>query len=292
MDPLCSAQDAVRCALCSISDAPMFCEGCHTHLCKDCVEEHFADSSKVHNVVPLKQYWTTLNYPSCEKHEAKQCELFCEHCDIPICARCISSKGHQNHNIVDFLENLERKRIDLQTDLRELEKSLFPKYKKIAFHIQVQKVDLKKNSQKIAASLNTQRDIWHREIDDIVNKVKCEFKDIESKHLDVLNKQEVEIQRSISELTQNIVDIKKLLNSKDVLLVCEYKSRNAKFRGLPPKFKISLPSFKPNEINRDQLMEQFGSLSTLTLTFTTEEQDNSVLTQGTESSPPRPATDE
>lgn len=109
MDPLCSAQDAVRCALCSISDAPMFCEGCHTHLCKDCVEEHFADSSKVHNVVPLKQYWTTLNYPKCEKHEAKQCELFCEHCDIPICARCISSKGHQNHNIVDFLENLERK---------------------------------------------------------------------------------------------------------------------------------------------------------------------------------------
>lgn len=78
MDPRYSAQDAVRCILCKTSVAPMYCEVCHMHMCKDCVEKHVSDSSKVHNVVSLKQYLTSLKYPKCKKQSIKQCELHCE----------------------------------------------------------------------------------------------------------------------------------------------------------------------------------------------------------------------
>ncbi|XP_052703559.1 uncharacterized protein LOC128179919 [Crassostrea angulata] len=279
MDPWYSAQDVVRCTLCQYSVAPMYCEVCHIRLCKDCVETHLSDSSKVHKVVSLKQYITTLNNPKCRKHPTKQCELHCEQCDIPICAKCISSGKHSEHKQVDIFQSFENKTEILQKDLQELEIFIYPKYKEIASDIPVQKADLSKNSRKLTTAIDKQG-----EIDTIITNMKSNVEETASKHLPILNKQEDEITHTISEITQTIAEQKKLLNSKDVSLVSEYKSRNAEFRRLPPKLKVSLPNFRPQEIHTDQLIEQFGSLSALS--FATEEQDYSMPPQGAESSPP------
>lgn len=81
----------------------------------------------------------------------------------------------------------------------------------------------------------------------------------------------------MSEITQNIVDIKKLLESNDICLVTAYESRIADFRKLPPNIKVIFPVFSPHKIDRDLISRYFGTLTSLS--FTTEDQVYSLEPQ-------------
>ncbi|XP_065927996.1 E3 ubiquitin-protein ligase TRIM71 [Magallana gigas] len=280
MDPRTWAQDVLRCQLCETPVPPLYCDICHIHLCKTCVGEHLLDESKEHKVVPFKK--RGLN-PKCSKHSTQLCDLYCEQCNIPICVECVSSDEHLGHKLVGILKILDTNREALKKDLQELENTIYPNYKEIAFNIPVQKADLIENSKKLTSVLDKHGEDLHREIDIAIQKLKSDVDEMESKHLVVLDKQDNEIKRSISEIEQSIDDLKKLLNSNDVSLITAYKSKNAEFRRLPPKLTVSLPRFTPPKINKEHVYQQIGSLSALSIK--TEEHGYTMDSPGAESPP-------
>lgn len=264
MDPNRSGQDVLRCHLCETPVPSMYCDICHIQLCKACVGEHISDDSQKHSVVLYKKRGST---PKCSKHASKICELQCADCDNSISAICVSSGEHEQHTKVDILEYFENKKAEIQKDLQELENTIFPQYQEIAINIPGQKSDFEKNSQKLKTIIDKNGEQWHKEIDNLINckELKFDIDEMNSKHNAVLNKQESETERRIADIKQIKLEQKKLMESYDVGLVFAYKSRNTVFKKLPPKITVSFPRFTPHRINIENIHDQFGFLSALSI---------------------------
>ncbi|XP_078321296.1 uncharacterized protein LOC111131079 isoform X2 [Crassostrea virginica] len=295
MDPQYSAQDIVRCDLCETPVPPMCCDICHINLCIACVGVHLSDDSREHKVVPFHKRGSTINYPKCQKHPPKICELHCKHCNIPICVSCVSSGDHEHHKKVDILTILTSKKELIKKDLQELKKLIRPKFQQAASEIPAQKAGVKQHSLKLTAALNKQGEALHKEINSLIQRKQSEIEEMDEQHLAAITTQEDVINKTLHEIKQVILDLQNLLDSDDVCLVSEYTSRNEEFRSLPAQFQVTLPTFSPQEINREQLYQQLG-LITYPLTDeaarTTEEHGGLKKTPGAVSSPPaRPPRD-
>nr|XP_022304496.1 uncharacterized protein LOC111111678 [Crassostrea virginica] len=300
MDPPNTAQDIVRCDLCETPVPPMCCDICHINLCIACVGMHLSDDSKDHKVVPFHKRGSTINYPKCQKHSPKTCEVHCKHCNIPICASCFSSGDHDHHKKIDIVEILTKKKKLIEKDLQELKKLIRPKFQQAASEIPAQKAGVKQHSLKLTAALNKHGEALHKEINSLIQRKQSEIEAMDEQHLAAITTQEDVINKALHEIKQVILDLQNLLDSDDVCLVSEYTSRNEKFRSLPAQFQVTLPTFSPQEINREQLYQQLGSLSQLLITYplideptrTTEEHGSLKKTPDAVSSPPiRPLSD-
>ena len=257
MDPRSSGQDIVRCVLCE-AEASLFCEDCCKHLCKNCVATHISSRSRAHNLLPLDQYLIT---PKCQDHQTKLCDYFCENCVIPVCSKCAASGRHKKHDVVDLKEKYEKKVTYLKSDLDELEKCIYPKYQNALSDIQCQKEMLCKNLTKLKISLNKQKTKWHKEVDNIVQKIQSDIDSTGYKQLATLEHEEENYKHNINIISKKIEDVKKSLNSVEHCLSFKYNSRNKEFKKMPSKPCISYFNFEPKEIDGKQLFGLFGSLS-------------------------------
>ncbi|XP_078330991.1 uncharacterized protein LOC144624845 [Crassostrea virginica] len=108
--------------------------------------------------------------------------------------------------------------------------------------------------------------------------MKSEMDGMDAEHIAAIDRQEDAINHTITEITQIILDLKRLLerlqdklDTSDFCLVFDYTSRMEEFRIFPAWFQVTLPTFTPKKINRDQIHQQIGSLSKQAFTFLLDE---------------------
>ncbi|XP_078327882.1 uncharacterized protein LOC144623352 [Crassostrea virginica] len=263
------AQDVICCNVCDTGIPHMYCDICHINLCKPCVMEHLSDESEDHKLVSFNKRGSTINCPKCQRHSNKICELHCKQCNVPICALCVSSGDHEQHTKIEVLEHLKNRKDIIEKDLKELKESIFPKLQEAASKIPIQRSGVSKHSEELTAALKKQAETLHAEIDFIVKDMQSEIHDMDSQHLAAIDQQEKDTNQSINEISQVILDLQNLLESNDILLVSEYTSRNSEFKNMPAQFNVILPTFIPQEINREQIYQQFGILSKQAITYPT-----------------------
>lgn len=262
MDPDFNLQDVARCQLCDIPVPSLHCVFCDIYLCKECEGKHISDVCNQHKVVPFE---FRRSNPKCETHPTEICQWHCEQCTISVCPLCISSNKHESHQFVDIIKELKRKRKVLKRDLKELEIYIYPKYKEIASEITVKKADVQQNSLKLKTEMDKHRNDWYNEINRKVHYLKIALDEQHYQCLAVLKTREDEILKTISEITQSITDLQKLIHCNEISILTAYNSMNDKFRILPHKLNVKLPLFTPKMLPEEPIHQQFGSLSRVSI---------------------------
>jgi sugar lactone lactonase YvrE len=208
-----------------------------------------------------------------------------------VCSTCISSDKHRGHKLSDVQKNLGAKTKDIQRDLEELEARIYPRYEEMTSDVRNEKAGLETRYGKLVKDMDKQGENWHRQVTAIVNQRKSEIAEMKTKHIAALDENTDEVTHRIVELKQMIVNLKAILDSNDVSQISAYKSRNHEFRRLPPKVRVTLPSFSPQKINTDRLLEMFGSLSSLSIN-TKERGDIMTSAEAVSSPPVKPLLDD
>nr|XP_022321963.1 uncharacterized protein LOC111123721 [Crassostrea virginica]XP_022321964.1 uncharacterized protein LOC111123721 [Crassostrea virginica] len=256
------AQDVLRCGLCETPDPPMYCETCSINLCKACVGDHLADESKEHKVVGMNKRGST---PRCKKHPSKICELLCEQCDIPICLLCVSSGEHEQHKKDELLNCFSKQKKIIQRDLEEMQNSIYPKYQEVSSNIPIQRDDLSANSHKLKTALNKQGELLHKKIDAAIQNLLSKVDKAECQRRSDLDELQEQLDSRMIEIRKRIINLQNLLASEDVVLVATYKSRNMEIREMPVQLNVSLPTFYPRKIKKEEIRRQVGYLSELAI---------------------------
>lgn len=258
MDPDYSLQDVKRCDLCETPVPPLYCYTCHISLCETCTGGHILDESKPHMVHSIKHrsLIPKLRYHKCH---FELCKNHGEQCDIPVSVKQLLLVCDDGLEMQAYIVRLLIK--PFKQIWKSQKKIIYPEYLNIAASFPLQKADLNKNTETLISVIDKRGRKWHREIDNIISKLKSDIKKTESEQLAILKEQEDNINQSISEITQIIDEQKKLLDERHGCLLSRYISKNAEFKS-PPKLTISLPTFSSERIDTEQLILQFGSLLT------------------------------
>nr|XP_034305186.1 uncharacterized protein LOC117682189 [Crassostrea gigas] len=263
MDPRHSAQDVHRCDLCETAIVHSYCDFCHVNLCVPCIGKHISDGYDKHKIVRFQERRLTLIYPNCGKHPQKNCKLQCKECSSFVCSSCMASDQHKGHSFVEVTEVYKTKKNIIEKDTKELENHISPKYKEITLELENQLANLDGEYEKLTSVISKQREDWHREINIVINKVKIEISELKAKHIDILKKHLNEIKQIQSLINKALRAMEEIKESTEVSPTIEYSSKIEEFSKLPPKVKLSVPTFILNPIDREKLYGLFGQISPL-----------------------------
>uniref|UniRef100_K1PNS0 Tripartite motif-containing protein 3 n=1 Tax=Magallana gigas TaxID=29159 RepID=K1PNS0_MAGGI len=111
--------------------------------------------------------------------------------------------------------------------------------------------------------MSKQGEQWHKEIDIVINKMKTEISEIKDKHRDILQKHLDEFKQIQSLIKQTLLAIKEIKNSTELAQTIKYSSKIREFSKLPPKVKVTMPTFIPKPIDHEKLYGLFGQITPL-----------------------------
>lgn len=268
------SQEVVTCDLCSEA-THQFCNDCQVGLCVDCVGHHVNKwKSLTHDMVPYDERKSQLVLSPCPTHPGHRCEAHCQQCDVHVCVKCILGT-HKSHPVFEMADVVQRKKEEIAKENEHIESVIIPKYKKEKDDSKMKISESEVRCAELKKEVESQRELWHHEVDEIFDKVFTKIKFMTDKHIAALKIHQSKLRSMIPNIYHTIEQNKEILKTKHTSTVTDHKSKLHEFQEIPPVIGITIHELTTVTDKGRELMIELGdyraSLTQMTLPNTEEE---------------------
>jgi hypothetical protein len=198
-----------------------------------------------------------MAFPECDIHSKQKCEVYCEQCDVPVCTKCIIGP-HKGHDAVELLDVFKSKKQEIKKETQEIESIIIPRYNQKREDANNKMSIAIAKFEKLEKERGEHRTFWHQEVDTIFDKFDSTIKSIEENQLVSLKSHDSKLSKFIQEMTQTVQENKKLLRSRTISDVNNYKSKIKEYRKIPTDIDVEIPELKINTARERELRIELG----------------------------------
>lgn len=114
----------------------------------------------------------------------------------------------------------------VKNDLEKFENLISPSYEKHAFELENQLAFVDRECEKLTTEISKRGEEWHREIDNIVNKMNTKVNEVKMYTKDFLQKHLDKAKQTQFLIKQTLLTLKSIEKSTEVSSTIEYKSKS------------------------------------------------------------------
>ncbi|XP_062586538.1 E3 ubiquitin-protein ligase TRIM71-like [Saccostrea cucullata] len=245
------AQFVITCELCE-NPTQLFCNDCQVSLCGSCIYKHVESlKSQTHDMVSFTDREERLVFPLCASHPKQRCEGQCQHCNVPVCFKCLTS-DHSGHTVVDMTDIIKQSKEIIEKETGEIE-TFMSKFAQGESKLDQRISKLREKFENLEREGENLRKTWHEEVDNIFNMLQSTIKTMKDKRLNALKSHQSLLKNSGTKTALILKENKNILNSNKVSDVTSYKSQVKEFMDIHTDVDVTIPSLKSHTVKGSDL---------------------------------------
>lgn len=241
--------------------ARLYCVQCQGKTCSGCAGFHLLEKSKKgHNMVEYKDRTQHGDILYCKTHEHAVCELYCEHCEIPVCSKCVSGKSHKGHDFTEISAVFNIKRTCVIKEREGMKSHIqLLKVQKEVMDTKLEESEKKYNN--LVTEVEIRKDEMLKAVETAANNQLQKIEDLKNFDHNQIQAQKEELEEQITKANAVLESWERLLKGLNPSELFSFESKASDLKEIPEMIVLKEYNFKKGSLSTEVIESEFGDIN-------------------------------
>lgn len=196
----------------------------------------------------------------CTTHEHALCELYCDHCELPMCSKCVSGKSHKGHDFTETSAVFDVKRTCVIKE-REGMKSQIQLLKEQKEVIDTKLEESEKKYKNLVSEVDIRKDEMLKAVERATNSHLQKIEDLKNFDHNQIQAQKEELEQQIAKANAALESWEGLLKGLNPSELFSFESKASDLKEIPELIVLKEHNFKKGSLSTEEIERGFGDIN-------------------------------